>query len=83
MKEYDAELELSKAAVRLRAVSPDAWDGFQNALRAYDYAVTLRCISSPPDTLHVAQGQARAVAHLVKLLDEAPAMVERMAQKGK
>jgi hypothetical protein len=83
MSYFEKELELCRAAVRLRAASPTAWDDFVISLANYSTEVTRLCISSAPDVLLREQGKAQAVALLVGTLHEAPATVERMAQKGK
>jgi hypothetical protein len=83
MSHFDRELDLSRAAVQLRATSPTAWDEFLQSLAAYSGSVTERCISSPLDALPNAQGRAQAVALLSQLLKDAPATVERMTHRGR
>ena len=71
------EQNLTKTAAIIARGSPEAWARFIDAFTAYSIYMTSNCITSPIDTLPVAQGRAQIAAHLRDLLANAVAHADK------
>lgn len=70
--------KLSQAALQLRSSNPSAWTEFLQALTDLRHAVDDDVSSAPPEFLPSAQGHAQRMRTIIKLLENAPAVVEKM-----
>jgi hypothetical protein len=78
------EALLVRAAMRLRAASPEAWSEFLAALDAHSTEARDRMLGAALELLPTAQGRAQSLRDLLKVLGEAPARFERLrALQGK
>jgi hypothetical protein len=76
-----ADQRVVRAAMMLRATNTPAWDEFRAAVKDHYELVLANCLSAPPDTILVAQGQARHALSFLSLLESAPAEFEKMNRK--
>jgi hypothetical protein len=66
------------ASMRLRAVSPEAWEQMVLAVREYAAHMAMEMIRCPPDSLQRVQGMAQMAQDLSTLMMDAPKTYERM-----
>jgi hypothetical protein len=64
----DQSLKISIA--RLARRSPSDWDQFLAEYRAYQQIITTQLVTSPPDSLQVAQGRARQCNEFLRILED-------------
>jgi hypothetical protein len=77
----DRELILRAAALARR--SPQEWSEFLAAFKDYTDVNRERCVSSPLDTLPVAQGRAQNCAALLRLFQECVQTADQITEKRK
>ena len=73
--------ELVMAAAELRRNAPEGFQKFLEAFRAYTNKTKDECISSPIDTLPVAQGRARGCAAILRMLDDCLTLADKREKK--
>lgn len=73
--------DLVKACAQLARSAPRSWDDFLAAYRAYSIEVTNQMVSSPADTLHVAQGRAKQAHELLRIMENALRTAEQLERK--
>jgi hypothetical protein len=71
------------AAAKVARVDPEAWRAFLGALSVYNEVQRTMCIMSPIETLPVAQGNARAVAQILGLLEDCQNVADKIERKAK
>lgn len=76
-------MNLQQAAAQLARSSPRSWDEFLAAYRAHCHEVLKQVISSPPETVQVAQGRARHADELLKQLETALAVAEQIEKRNR
>jgi hypothetical protein len=67
-----------KAAMALRAESPEVWDQFVLAVREYAAGTTAEMLRCPLDMLQRAQGMALQANEIATIMHEAPKLHEKM-----
>lgn len=77
----DRDLIVKSAAISRRA--PNEWSDFLAAFKSYTDARRDQCVSSPVDTLQVAQGRAQQCASLLRLLEECVKTADQISEKSK
>jgi hypothetical protein len=77
----DRDLILKAANLARRA--PQDWEQFIGALKIYTDIRRDQCVSSPVDTLQVAQGRAQQSASLLRLLEECVKTADQMTEKNR
>jgi hypothetical protein len=73
--------ELVMTAAELRRKAPEGFQKFLEAFRAYTNKTKDECISSPIDTLPVAQGRARGCASVLHILDNCIVLADKREKK--
>lgn len=71
------DLELQRAAVRMRNAHPGLWDELLTALDEYATRKARQLVTSPPDVVFRAQGYAWLAQHLAAKFRAAPDDVKR------
>ena len=69
---------LVRAAMALRAESPEMWTGFLGAMREYAVEVQGEMIRCQPEMLVRAQGMAIMANEIASVLEDAPALFEKL-----
>ena len=77
----DRDLILKSAAVARR--SHQEWSDFLAALKSYTDTKRDQCVSSPVDTLQVAQGRAQQCVALLRLLEDCVKTADQITEKQK
>lgn len=77
----DRELILKSA--RLAQSSPEEWSEFLAEFENYTNARRDQCISSPADTVLIAQGRAQQCVSLLRLFDECQKTADQITEKRK
>lgn len=67
-----------QAAVSLRAQAPDAWNAFLVELEGAAAQLMRNTVESPLPALPTNQGRAQQALELVKVLKQAPELLERV-----
>ena len=75
--------DLQKFIAQLARSSPQSWNEFLAAYRAHCLDVLKQVISSPPETVQVAQGRAKHADELLRLLETAVATAEQIERRNK
>jgi hypothetical protein len=66
---------------QLARSAPGNWDKFLAAYRVHCTEILKQVISSPPDSLHVAQGRAKHADEFLRLLETAVANAEQIEKR--
>ena len=77
----DRDLILKTAA--LARIAPTEWTAFLAAFKDYTDTRRDQCISSPVDTIQVAQGRAQQCVSLLRLFDECLKTADQIQEKRK
>jgi len=77
----DVQLIVASAALARRA--PEEWLDFLAAFKNYTDTRRDQCVSSPVDTLQVAQGRAQQCVSLLRLLEECVKTADQITEKRK
>jgi hypothetical protein len=77
----DRNLILVSAAIARRA--PEEWSEFLEAFKSYTDTKRDQCISSPVDTIQVAQGRAQQCVSLLRLFEDCVRAADQIAEKKK
>lgn len=77
----DRELILKSAALARR--SPEEWSDFLAEFRKYTDTRRDQCVSSPVDSIFVAQGRAQQCAALLRLFEECLKTADQITEKRK
>lgn len=72
---------LQLAVAHLARSAPQDWERFLAAYRAYNTEVLKQVITSPPESLHVAQGRAKQADEFLRLLDTSLATAEMIEKR--
>ena len=75
--------ELQQAAAQLARVAPRLWVEFLATYRMHSHETLKQMISSPSETVHVAQGRARHADELLRLLESALATAEQIEKRNR
>ena len=76
MDEATKKLILKAAAIA--RVNPGPWQQLTEALAEYADGVTTRCVNSPAEDVHQAQGRAQQAIQLVNLFKDAVETADRI-----
>lgn len=77
----DRDLIFTSAAIARRA--PEEWSDFLAAFKTYTDARRDQCVSSPVDTLQVAQGRAQQCVSLLRLFEDCIRTADQITEKRK
>lgn len=77
----DRELILKSASLARR--SPEEWSDFLAEFKKYTDARRDQCVSSPVDTVLVAQGRAQQSVALLRLFEECLKTADQITEKRK
>ena len=75
----DRELIFTSAAIARRA--PEEWSDFLAAFKSYTETRRDQCVSSPVDTLQVAQGRAQQCVSLLRLFEDCVKTADQITEK--
>ena len=78
-----SERELILSAASLARSSPREWELFLAEFRKYTNVKRDQCVSSPVDTLLVAQGRAQQCVALLRLFEECVKTADQITEKRK
>lgn len=67
----------ARAVMGLRA-HPAPFSEFRTALEELARDLAVECVQASPETVHVAQGRAQAIAALIRSIDAAPQTLEKL-----
>lgn len=73
--------ELQQSIAQLIRAAPASWEKFMAAYRIHCHETLKQVISSPPETIQVAQGRAKHADELLRLLDSALATAEQIEKR--
>jgi hypothetical protein len=71
----------ARCVVRLQTSNPDEWKNFMVLLVERLDQTTEEFVASPPDKLQMNQGRSLEVRAIVKELDEAPLLVQKLIEQ--
>lgn len=74
-------MTLQQATAQLARSAPQSWEQFLAAYRAHHLDILKQIVSSPPETVHVAQGRAKHADELLRLFETAVATAEQIERK--
>lgn len=83
MTEPEIQRNLTLRAAELARRSPEEWQRFLEALQSLSHHRRDECVSSPADSLFLAQGRARESASLLRLLETCLKTADQIAEKRK
>lgn len=75
--------ELIRRAASLARAAPREWQDFLGALRSHVDTTKDQCISSPLESLQVAQGRAQYSVALLRLFETCTKVADQMTEKRK
>lgn len=76
-------MTLQQATAQLARSAPMNWDEFMAAYRAHYQDILKQMVSSPPETVQVAQGRAKLADELLRLFETAVATAEQIERRNK
>lgn len=83
MTEADITRQLALRAASLARRAPDEWGEFLIALETLTNHRRDECVSSPADSLFIAQGRARESASLLRMLEGCLKTADQITEKRK
>jgi hypothetical protein len=72
---------LQLAVAHLARSAPQSWEQFLAAYRVYSTEVLKQVLSSPPESLHVAQGRAKQADEFLRVLESSPGIAEQIEKR--
>jgi hypothetical protein len=73
------DLIIKTASLARRA--PEEWSAFLGAFSEYADSTRDQCVSSPIDSVLIAQGRARECGSLLRLFTDCPKIADQMMEK--
>ena len=83
MTETEITRQIALRAATVARRSPDEWSALLEALTLLSNHRRDECVSSPVDTLFVAQGRARESASLLRMLETCLKTADQITEKRK
>ena len=72
---------LQLAVAHLARSAPMDWERFLAAYRVYNVEILKQLVSSPPESVHVAQGRAKQSDEFLRILETSLGIAEQIERK--